>query len=71
MDRQHTDAIPCQAAVISRGGSQRLGEPRGNTIIIPKQASGSAKIDPLMAAFNAIALMVTKPQSPQPSVFWI
>jgi phage terminase large subunit-like protein len=35
------------------------------------QASASAKIDPLMAAFNAIALMVTKPQLSQPSVFWI
>jgi phage terminase large subunit-like protein len=36
-----------------------------------KQASGSAKIDPLMAAFNAIALMVAKPHSSQPNIFWI
>jgi phage terminase large subunit-like protein len=46
-------------------------EPKGNAILVTKQASGSAKIDPLMAAFNAIALMVTKPHSSQPSVFWI
>ena len=29
----------------------------GNAIITTKQASGSARIDPLMDAFNAIALI--------------
>ncbi len=51
-------------------GNARV-ERKGNAILVTKQASGSAKIDPLMAAFNAIALMVTKPHSSQPSVFWI
>jgi phage terminase large subunit-like protein len=40
-------------------------EPRGNSILITKQASGSAKIDPLMAVFNAVSLLSLNPAAPQ------
>jgi phage terminase large subunit-like protein len=46
-------------------------EPKGNATIFTTQASGSAMIDPLMAAFNAIALMSTNPSSQQAQIFVI
>ena len=38
-------------------------EPKGNAITITKQAAGTAKIDPLMAFFNCVALMSKNPAS--------
>jgi len=38
-------------------------------LYITNQASGASKIDPLMAAFNAIALMSTNPGTTHPSIF--
>ncbi len=44
-------------------------EPKGNSILITKQASGFAKIDPLMALFNAVSLMSLNPAATGKS-FW-
>ena len=46
-------------------------EPKGNATIISKEGSSSAEIDPLVAAFNAIAWMASNPASTQRSIFWL
>lgn len=74
---QMTGAIKTTERKLAEGGLTHGGQrmmnwcagnakvvPRGNAIIITKQASGTAKIDPLLALFNAITLLSLNPASP-------
>lgn len=72
-----TTARRLAAGGLAHDGSQMLAwcvsnaktEPRGNAILITKQAAGAGKIDPLMAAFNAVALMSRNPDGATQSIW--
>lgn len=59
-----------QALMAYSVGNAKI-EPRGNASLITKQASGTAKIDPLMAMFNAVQLMSLNPPAMAGSADWL
>jgi len=54
--------IPAAQEILAWAVSNARMEMKGNAMLITKAVSGTAKIDPLMAMFNAITLMANNPE---------
>lgn len=55
--------IHCGQPLMAWSCGNAKGVPSANAFLITKQASGTAKIDPLMATFNAVSLMSLNPEA--------
>ncbi|GFM73596.1 terminase [Pseudomonas cichorii] len=55
--------IHCGQPLMAWACGNAKGVPSANAFLITKQASGTAKIDPLMATFNAVSLMCLNPEA--------
>lgn len=54
--------IPAKQALVKWAVSNAKGKVTGNAVMITKQESGKGKIDPVIAMFNAVALMSMNPE---------
>ncbi|WP_322614218.1 terminase large subunit [Pseudomonas sp. BIC9C] len=55
--------LHCGQPLMAWACGNAKGVPSANAFLITKQASGTAKIDPLMATFNAVSLMALNPEA--------
>ncbi|AXY57280.1 terminase large subunit [Acinetobacter chinensis] len=55
--------IPAEQGLVKWAVSNAKGKMSGNALMITKQESGKGKIDPVIAMFNAIALMSVNPEA--------
>jgi phage terminase large subunit-like protein len=62
------ELIHCGMPLMAWCVGNAKAEPRGNAITISKQSSGSMKIDPLMATFDAVMVMGVNPED-APSIY--
>ena len=67
------DLVHCNTRLMNFCVGNAKAEVRSNATLITKQVSGSAKIDPLMATFNAVAFMAMNPEAVnmEPTVRWL
>ncbi|WP_447651564.1 terminase large subunit [Pseudomonas abietaniphila] len=56
------EMVHCGSALMGWSVGNARVVPQGNAITITKQASGSAKIDPIMSTFDAVSLMALNPE---------
>ncbi len=57
--------IPAKQGLVKWAVSNAKGKMSGNALMITKQESGKGKIDPVIAMFNAVALMSANPEPNQ------
>ncbi|WP_448651787.1 terminase large subunit [Pseudomonas fluorescens] len=57
------DLLHCGQPLMAWSCGNAKGVPSANAFLITKQASGTAKIDPLMALFSAISLLSLNPEA--------